>query len=420
MKINKLFAFMFVGALLAAGCNSKLPQKVDYPHYAFRNANSQELVSVERTEVQRVYDLTVAEHHSFIANGVFVHNTNAKLIKVGTPRSRNHFYNCVEGKESVDWTVFRRDWTQCPQLWALDSTQLPDPATGELRPYSTYVLQQMPKALKQEYFPNNPEVWTEGSMDIADFRTQYMLEFIDGAGKYLTSAQVEVLKSGEFDWMEKGVLGERYVAGIDFAGSNPDGDSTHITVLRVNPDGSKHKVFGKEYIDTPYPQQMYEIARLFGGYAPVFQVQKIFADYTGCGAAVVQTLRDEFGLTQMEGIIFNQRDRFTNSGMNMKNIMYNKFLQELDGGRFKYPTMERFLSSDLLSAGKMNIGFYHKMVGEWADLEVTIGASVNKKIEAPKGYHDDVTDADVLANFTTVAAQRSRMPRPSFARVRCW
>ena len=45
---------MFVSALLAAGCNWKLPQKVDYPHYAFRNANSQELVSVERTDTATI------------------------------------------------------------------------------------------------------------------------------------------------------------------------------------------------------------------------------------------------------------------------------------------------------------------------------------------------------------------------------
>ncbi len=344
--------------------------------------------------------------------------TNAKLIKVGTPKTRNHFYDCVEGKAAADWMVFRRDWTQCPQLWALDSTMLPDKDTGELRPYSTFVMAQMPKALKQWYFPNNPETWTEGTMDIIDFRTQYMLEFVDGAGTYLSKDQVDALGKGEFDWLEKGVIGEKYVAGIDFAGSNPDGDATHITVLRVNPDGSKHKVFAKEFNETPYPQQMYEIARLFGGYTPVFQVSKIFADYTGCGAAVVQTLRDEYGLSMMEGIIFNQTDRFTHSGMNMKNIMYAKFLQALDGGKFVYPSLERFTASELPSAGKMNTGFYHKMIGEWADLEVITGYTVNKKIQAPKGYHDDVCDADVLANFTTVAASQSRMPRPAFARVR--
>jgi len=378
------------------------------------------VVNVEKTGIKNVYDLTVADYHSFVANGVFVHNTNAKLIKVGTPKTRNHFYDCVEGKASVDWKVFRRDWTQCPQLWALDSIMLPDKDTGEMRPYSTFVMAQMPKALKEWYFPNNPEVWTEGSMDIIDFRTQYMLEFIDGAGTYLSKDQVEALGKGEFEWMERGVIGERYVAGIDFAGSNPDGDSTHISVLRVNPDGSKHKVFAKEFIDTPYPQQMYEIARLFGGYTPVFAVDKIFADYTGCGAAVVQTLRDEYGLTMIEGIIFNQSDRFTNSGMNMKNIMYAKFLQTLDAGKFSYPSAEKFAASPLASAGKMNVGFYHKMIGEWSDLEVITGHTVNKKIQAPKGYHDDVCDADVLANFTTIAATRSRMPRPAFARVHHW
>ncbi len=376
------------------------------------------VVKVEKTGVKNVYDLTVADHHSFVANGVFVHNTNAKLIKVGTPKTRNHFYDCVEGRASAEWMVFRRDWTQCPQLWALDATMLPDRETGELRPYSTFVLAQMPKALKEWYFPNNPEVWTEGSMDIIDFRTQYMLEFVDGAGTYLSKDQVDSLNKGEFDWLEKGVIGEKYVAGIDFAGSNPDGDNTHITVLRVNPDGSKHKVFAKEFADTPYPQQMYEIARLFGGYTPVFQVSKIFADYTGCGAAVVQTLRDEYGLTMIEGIIFNQTDRYTHSGMNMKNIMYAKFLQALDAGKFAYPTLERFTASELPSAGKMNTGFYHKMIGEWADLEVITGYTVNKKIQAPKGYHDDVCDADVLANFTTVAGAQSKMPRPAFARVR--
>ena len=40
--------------LLTAACSGPLPQKVDYPHYAFRNANSQELVSVERTDTATI------------------------------------------------------------------------------------------------------------------------------------------------------------------------------------------------------------------------------------------------------------------------------------------------------------------------------------------------------------------------------
>lgn len=346
--------------------------------------------------------------------------TNAKIIQIGTPKTRNHFYDAVEGKASNKWTVIKRDWTQCAQSWALDAIYLPDPKTGIVRPYSRFILEQaMPKALKEEMFPNNPEIWTEGNLDIEDFKTQYMLEFIDGAGKYLDSKQIERMKSGEFDWLDHGIIGENYVAGIDFAGSNPDGDATQISVLRINRDGTKQKIFGKEFKSTSYPEQMYYISHLFGGYHPRFNCKKIFADYTGCGAAVVQTLKEEYGLTNLEGIIFNSRDKYTNSGMNMKNAMYGKWRQELDSGKFQYMTLERFTKSETEGAGKDNVSYYHRMIGEWSDLEqTTTGFSVNKKIEAPTGYHDDVCDADVLANFAAVGSGRSSMPKPKSGRYK--
>ena len=57
------------------------------------------------------------------------------------------------------------------------------------------------------------------------------------------------------------------------------------------------------------------------------------------------------------------------------------------------------------------------MISEWADLEQTVtGYSVNKKIEAPVGYHDDVCDSDVLANFAAGDGQRNHMPRPTAGR----
>ena len=51
--MRKSIVTAFVSVLLVA-CTGKLPQKVDYPHYAFRNANSQELVSVERTDTATI------------------------------------------------------------------------------------------------------------------------------------------------------------------------------------------------------------------------------------------------------------------------------------------------------------------------------------------------------------------------------
>lgn len=53
-----LYPFIF---LLLFSCTGKLPLKVDYPRYAFRNASSQELVSVERTDTA-----TILSFHSFL------------------------------------------------------------------------------------------------------------------------------------------------------------------------------------------------------------------------------------------------------------------------------------------------------------------------------------------------------------------
>lgn len=373
----------------------------------------EKIVDVSFTGKQHVYDLTVDTHHNFIANDVIVHNTNAKMIKIGTPKTRNHFFESMEGKGSEEWFNVRRDWTQCPQLWALDAIMLPDhndPTHTKLRPYSRYVFGLMPKSLKQWYFPTRPDVWSEGQMSVEDFKTQYMLEFVDGAGAFLTNEERGKLSDGDFDWLLHGKYGEQYVAGIDFAGSSAaSADFTHITVLRIDETtNQKQKVYSEEMQGVSYPEQIRRIALLFGGYHPIFQCSSIFADFTGCGRPVVQTLIEEFGLTQLTGITFNASDTFTHSGMNLKNAMYANMKQEIDYDRFKYPNLDKFLAS----AGTDKNGFYHKMIGEWADLECEQKLSVNKRIEAPAGGHDDVPSADVLANFAATTGKRKTIAAP--------
>lgn len=366
-------------------------------------------------EAQKITDYTWSERIAPMGGA-----TNAKMIKIGTPKTRNHFYKSMEAEESSQWLTIRRDWTRCPQLWALDAIELPDhedPTHTRIRPYSRYVFGLMPKSLKQQYFPTRPDIWTEGTMSVEDFKTQYMLEFVDGAGKFMSTDEWNSLTSGDFEWIEHGRLGEQYVAGIDFAGSDAaSADFTHITVLRIAPNGEKQKVFCKEMHGVSYPQQIREIARLFGGNNPIFRTTSIFADFTGCGRPVVQSLQEEWGLTQLVGITFNGADTYTQSGMNMKNIMFAQFKHEVGYGRFKYPNKDIFLKT----AGLEMNGFYHKMVGEWRDLESEQRLGVNKRIEAPSGGHDDVCCADALANFAALYGNRvrSNMPKASKARIR--
>lgn len=374
-------------------------------------------------EAQKVSNYTVSERIVPMGGA-----TNAKLIKIGTPKFRNHFWESFQPGVAYDpiknpkgFVQIRRDWTECPQLWALDATYLPDyeDPTKE-RPYSTYVLRLMPKALKQEMFPNNPEIWTEGEMSVEDFKTQYMLEFVDGAGQFITTEEWDTMIGAErefeddFDWQDSGKMGEKYVAGIDFAGSSSEGgDFTHITVLRVLPNGIRQKVFGLDMRGLDYNLQRLEIVKLFGGPRPRFQVSSIFADYTGCGRPIIDILKNQDGLTMLEGIIFNASDTFTRSGMNMKNIMFAKIKNEINVGRFLYPSKDRINAS----GNKDLLGLYHKMIGEWKDLEMETRSTVNKRIEAPTGGHDDTCCSDALANFAAEFGSRGRMPRPTVGRL---
>ena len=361
-------------------------------------------------EAQKISDYTWSERIVPMGGA-----TNAKLIKIGTPKFRNHFYDSIQNNE---WAHVIRDWTQCPQLWALDNPKLylPDHlGSGNMRQYSKFVMKLMPKSLKQQYFPNNPEVWTEGEMSIEDFKTQYMLEFVDGAGQFLTAEEVKQLTDGDFDWMDHGIIGEKYYAGIDFAGSDAEGaDFTHISVIRVDPTGQRQKVWSMEMHGESYPDQIRIIAKLFGGPRPIWSVQSIFADYTGCGAPVIQTLQMEYGMRNLQGIIFNSSDRYTNSGMNMKNIMFAEIKNAINMNIFKYPSKERFYNSISNQNGQ---SFYHKMIEEWSDLEFEARNTINKRIEAPKGQHDDVPCSDALANFAVIHGSQSRMPRSSGAKM---
>ena len=97
----------------------------------------------------------------------------------------------------------------------------------------------------------------------------------------------------------------------------------------------------------------------------------------------------------------------------MKNAMYAHFKKELDYGRFKYPSIEKFSNS----AGRDQIGFWHRMIGQWSDLECQRGISINSRIQSAVGEHDDCPDADVLGTFASLVGRKRQMPRPVMVRL---
>ncbi|MNC63841.1 hypothetical protein D3C75_1139960 [compost metagenome] len=97
----------------------------------------------------------------------------------------------------------------------------------------------------------------------------------------------------------------------------------------------------------------------------------------------------------------------------MKNIMFAKIRNEIGAGRFQYPSKAKIADAknqDLTP-------FYHKMIGEWKDLEQEVRMGINKRIEAPAGNHDDVCCSDALANFAAEFGGKNRLPKPTVGRM---
>ena len=84
--MKRFFTFI-VSCLLLFSCTGKLPPRVDYPRYAFRNTSSQELVSVERTDTA-----TILSFHSFfmprqwirVAKEAYLTDGSKHYVLIGT------------------------------------------------------------------------------------------------------------------------------------------------------------------------------------------------------------------------------------------------------------------------------------------------------------------------------------------------
>lgn len=433
---NKESCKLFYNTIISYSLNKYKLKKICKWIKTYKSNNTdlyfEKVVKIEYN-IDYVYDLTIEKYHTYICNHMISHNCNAKLVKIGTPKSRNHFYESVNGKSSSEWCVIKKPFYECEQLWALNSVMLPDhtdPTHTRIKPYSTFVLGLMPKQLKMEWFSyvvNNPDEFDEktqelinsdGEMSIADFNTQYLLEFADDISSFLSADEFAKLKNGDFQWQPFGLDDEIYFAGIDFAdGTAANADSTAISIIRFDPKTKqKQKIFAIEFKGMSYPQQVREILRLFAGPRPRFKIKHICADYTSCGRAPIAMLM-EYGLP-ITGIVYNAKDKLTNSGSNYKTAMFRAIRVEISNDKFKYPTLENFIAT----AGKDSISLYHRQLSEWSELVVSdksgtgnVGGidSINLAIRAANNNagHDDIPNSDSLASFAaSISARIRKMP----------
>ena len=381
------------------------------------------IISIKRFKVdrQKVYDLSIKDNHNYFADGLLVHNCDesqdisdfalsnmllpmiqsskiAKVVKIGVPRSKNHFYRTAMSKEGI---FLVHDWLHCPNLHNKGSQII----NGVSYPVS--VLERMPYPVWQRYFPNNPELWRDppNAMSEDDFETQEEMKWMVDSDLFLSEKEQSQLL-GDFSFNEPET--EEYFFGLDLAGGKDikkgkKNDSGSLSIGRER-DGVKQKI-AQYFFQGDAVDQMDDILAIVHPSYGKFRCKYGLGDY-GYNPMMIDAL-GKAGVN-IQSIQFGARDK--NTGKNNKNAMYETAKFEIQNDRLKYPC------KDYLSKHKeLNQAYI-----QWCILEEKKGIGINSKLNAPEGFHDDAVASDALlckALMTSPSHQVSKKKAFTFPSV---
>jgi hypothetical protein len=318
-------------------------------------------------EAQRLSDISVSN----VLLPMVASSAVGKIVKLGVPRHRNHFYKSFK---SSNYVALQYDWLHCGNLLKSGFKEIDGVK------YPLAILNKMPYSKTQQYFPNNPELWVDGDMTVEDFETQHEIKWLLNVDNLLSEEDHKKL-IGDFE--PKGPESDIYFFGLDLAGGSlvqPGGDYTQLTVGRVK-DGVKRI----EAAYTFYGEITTQISEILNIIHPKYGLYRCkfgLADYGNLGSAVVDMMKHEG--VDMDAIMFGSRD--SSSGKNMKNAMYDHCLFEIRSDRFKYPTLN-FISKNTT---------FKQHIDEWVNIERHASVSINDRIMAPPGQHDDCCSSAIL------------------------
>ena len=216
------------------------------------------------------------------------------------------------------------------------------------------------------------------------FLTQYELTPARGAGSLLSETQLESLR-GEHAALPGPVVGERYVAGLDFAGESERADTTVLTVARVAESRCEVVAF-RAWRSSPFGQMTDEVV----GELKRWHVERICADATGMGGPLCARLAARTG-PRLEPVTFTAAT---------KSAMGYDLLAAANTGRLA-------LFADDGSRE------YAECVAELRSCRSAAGESGALRWFAPPGQHDDYVASLALC---LRAAAGIRAPRVAVGR----
>ncbi len=215
-----------------------------------------------------------------------------QVIKIGTPKGKNHFYESCYGKETL-YSVFHCDWRVVL-------------AAGQY---------------KKEFIEEQKANLTQ-----LEFDTEYEAKFIEDADSYFKQ---ELIDSCTQDYG----LGEfhpknAYVLGVDFARMGQDECVFIIT------ERGRDGVVKVNFIDATMKKKLTESAGRIMIMDEKYSFERMYLDETGMGAGPTDMLSESLGLDRVEGMTFSVKS---------KQDMYSNLKKLMEDGKLQIPNNRKLL-----------------------------------------------------------------------------
>jgi hypothetical protein len=272
--------------------------------------------------------------------------TDPTIIKIGTPRGKNHFY---ESAKDPNYKVHQYDYTY-PIKEGLISQQ--------------YIDEQ--RALSSEI----------------SFRTEYGAEFIADSDAYFTYELIDNCADASMTWENyTPILSKRYFIGADVARLGQD--STCIMV--VEEDAGKGRVV--QIVDIPKAKLDIVIERL-RQLITYYNPKRVFIDETGLGAGVSDILSRDYNQPRLpqgkvvsgfpHQVTYGDRIVGVKFTIQSKLDMYSNLQVLMQGGKIVYPR-------------------HPKLISQLRDFRYELTNNQNVKLHHSERGFDDYCDALALA-----------------------
>lgn len=272
--------------------------------------------------------------------------TNPVIIKIGTPRGKNHFF---ESSVNSKWTLHQIGWERGVKAGIL----------------------------KKDIVDEMKDTMTD-----IQFRTECCAEFIEDQDSFFSYELIEncVDETLKWDLASYDKL-YTYYLGADIARMGQD--ATCLTVVRV----LNQKAEVCQIVEIAKSDLTYVIERIeeLHNY---YHFKRMFLDETGLGAGVTDLLAKKYNQMRMQQgknmVAFAKQTEYADKVVGVKFTiqskldMFSNLKVIMSGGRIKYPR-------------------HPKLVAELRDFRYELTENMNVKLHHSEHGHDDFVDALALA-----------------------